>query len=75
MWEQCWIEVLSKYSQHQNFQYRYLSCLRKVCNKNNTPEISSDVSEVFDWSALEMLSTPESPISFTVVCERCLAKK
>ena len=33
-----------------------------------------DVSEVFDWSALEMLSAPESPIWLTVVCERCLNK-
>ena len=43
--------------------------------QNNTPEISSEVSEVFDWSALEMLSAPESPIRLPVVCERCLAKK
>ena len=33
-----------------------------------------DVSEVFDWSALEMLSAPESPILLPVVCERCLHK-
>ena len=29
--------------------------------------ISSALSEVFDWSALEMLSTPESPSLFPVV--------
>ena len=39
--------------------------------QNNTQRISSDVSEVFDWSALEMLSTPESPIWLSFVCERC----
>ena len=56
----------------------YPIMLTVVCerclNKNNTPEISRDMSEVFDWSALEMLSAPESPISLTVVCERCLNK-
>ena len=43
--------------------------------QNVTPEISSDVSEVFDWSALEMLATPEFPIWLPVVRETCLAKK
>ena len=43
--------------------------------QNGTPEISSDLSEVFDWSALEILSAPEYPIRLPVVCERCLAKK
>ena len=38
----------------------------KMLEQNNTPEISSDVSEVFDWSALEMLSAPESPIRLPV---------
>ena len=43
--------------------------------QNVTPEISSDLSEVFDRSALAMLATPEFPIRLPVVCERCLAKK
>ena len=30
----------------------------RCLNKNNTQQISRDVSEVFDWSALEMLSAP-----------------
>ena len=46
----------------------------RCLNKNNTHEISRDVSEVFDWSALEMLSAPEYPIPVSVVCERCLNK-
>ena len=38
--------VLSKCSQHQNIQLGYLLC--ETCELNNTPEILSDVSEVFD---------------------------
>ena len=46
-----------------------LSVVCERClNKNNTHEISRDVSEVFDWSALEMFSAPESPIWLSVVC-------
>ena len=51
----------------------YPMLLTVVCerclNKNNTPEILRDVSEVFDWSALEMLSAPEFPMLLPVVCE------
>ena len=49
-------------------------CCVKGVLKNNTQQISSDVREVFDWSALEMLSAPESPIRLSVVCERCFNK-
>ena len=37
-----------------------------VCKEfeQTTLEISSDVSEVFDWSALKIVSTPETPILF-----------
>ena len=65
MWVKCLIEVLSKYSQHQNIQFGYLLC--ETCELNNTLEILSDVSEVFDWSTLEILSAPESPIWLPVV--------
>ena len=44
----------------------------RCLNKNNTHDL--DVSEVFDWSDLKMLSTSEYPISLSVVCERCLNK-
>ena len=46
----------------------------RCLSKNNTPAISRDVSEVFDWSALEMVTAPEYPMLLTVVCERCLNK-
>ena len=46
----------------------------RCLTKNNTHEMLRDVSEVFDWSALEMLPAPESPILLPVVCERCLNK-
>ena len=40
------MEVLYKCSQHQNIQCSYLLC--ETCELHNTPEISSDLSEVFD---------------------------
>ena len=44
---QCLImEVLYKCSQHQNLQCGYLLC--ETCELHNTPEISSDLSEVLD---------------------------
>ena len=47
-----------------------LSVVCERClNKNNTQEISRDVSEVFDWSAFEMVTAPYSPILASVVCE------
>ena len=44
-----------------------VTCCVKRVRKNNTPEISSDVSEVFVWSASEMCLTPDSPIWLPVV--------
>ena len=45
-----------------------LSVVCERClNKNNTHEKSIYLSEVFDWSALEMLSAPESPMLLSVV--------
>ena len=40
----------------------------RCLTKNNTQWISRDVSEVFDWSALEMLSAPEYPMFVICVC-------
>ena len=45
----------------------WLSLWLKYIEQNVTPEISSEVSEVFDWSAREMLSAPEFPIRLPVV--------
>ena len=69
----CLIEVLQICSQHQNLQYRYLLSVKGVLT-NSTQRISSDVSEVFVLSALEMLAAPQAPIWLPVVCERCLNK-
>ena len=44
-----------------------VSVLCERClNKNNTREITSDVSEVLDWSAIAMLSAPDTSRLFTV---------
>ena len=42
--------------------------------QESTQEIASDLSEVFDWSALEILSAPYFPILFPVVFDRNLQK-
>ena len=44
-----------------------VTCCVKVFEQNNTPEISSDVSEVFDRSACEIQAEPDSPIWLPVV--------
>ena len=44
-----------------------VTCERCVNTINNTQLISSDVREVFDWSALEMISAPDALIPLPVV--------
>ena len=62
----CLIEALAKCSQYHILQFRYLEYL-KCFEQKDTPEMLSDWSEVFDWSALAMLLAPESPMWFPVV--------
>ena len=52
----------------------WLPVVCKMLEQNNTPEISSDLSEVFVLSALEMLSTPASPILLYVTFKCCTKK-
>ena len=42
--------------------------------QSNAQGITSDVREVFEWSAPEILAAPESPIVLPGVCERCVIK-
>ena len=51
-----------------------ICCVWKRLEQNNTLEISSDLSEVLDWSALEMLSASASPI-WLPVTSKCCTKK